>query len=279
VNIHPTAVVSPKARLGQDVEIGPFCVVEPEASLGDGCILESRVTIKRGATLGKHNRVFDGTVLGGLPQHVHVPDVTGSLLIGDGNTLRENVTIHRALAEGQATVVGHHNLIMVNSHVAHDCRLGDYCILANNVMLAGHVQVDDRAYVSGAVGVHQFCRVGRLAMVGGQAHVVKDVPPFVTVDGVSTRVVGLNLVGLRRAGFQPAEIAQLKAAYRVIFRSGQLWETILAELSHEFTSGPAAEFAAFFRHNRRGFTPARQMPEVPTIKLPTPDAEPKAKAG
>jgi UDP-N-acetylglucosamine acyltransferase len=259
-------VVSPLAQIGQDVVVHPFVIVEPRAVIGDGCVLESRVVIKEGTRLGQHNRIFEGAVLGGLPQHLRMPSHVGELVIGDHNTIRENVTIHRALEAGRATTLGNENLLMVNVHVAHDCRLGNQTIVANNTMLAGHVDVEDRAYISGAVGVHQFCRIGRLAMVGGQAHVVKDIPPFVTVDGKSTFVVGLNLVGLRRAGISREEIDQLKAAYRLIYRSGMRWPDLLEALAREFTTGPAAAFHAFFSGGKRGFTPERRLPR--TLRLP-----------
>jgi UDP-N-acetylglucosamine acyltransferase len=142
--------------------------------------------------------------------------------------------------------------------VAHDCALGSRIVIANNVMLAGHVSVGDQAFLSGAAGVHQFCRIGRLAMVGGQAHLSKDVPPFVTIDGATTTVVGLNLVGLRRAGLTREDIGQLKAAYRIIYRSGLPWLEVLRQLQESFNTGPAAEFHAFFSSGRRGFTPQRR---------------------
>ena len=147
---------------------------------------------------------------------------------------------------GHATRIGNRCLLMVGAHVAHDCTLGDNVILTNNTMLGGHVSVDDRAYLSGSVAVHQFCRIGRLAMVGGLARVRQDVPPFVTIDGGTTMVVGLNKVGLRRAGFSPSEVLQLKAAYRLIYRSGLSWEEMLDALRLEFHEGPAAEFLPFF---------------------------------
>jgi UDP-N-acetylglucosamine acyltransferase len=150
-------------------------------------------------------------------------------------------------------------------------------------MLAGHVTVDDRAYVSGAVGVHQFCRIGRQAMVGGQAHVVKDVPPFVTVDGKCTFVVGLNLVGLRRSGMTAADINQLKAAYRLIYRSGLRWTEILERLAQEFATGPAALFHEFFSGGKRGFTPERRLPRTYKLKdektAEPADVELRVKAG
>jgi UDP-N-acetylglucosamine acyltransferase len=201
VRIHPTAVVSPLARLGPGVIVHPFCVIEADVTIGEGCVLHNGVVVKSGTTLGQHNQVFDGAVLGGLPQHAHMPEHPGRLVIGDRNTLREHVTIHRAMHAGSATTLGDHNLLMVNVHIAHDCQVANHTIMANNAMLAGHVTIADRAYLSGAVGIHQFCRVGSYAMVGGQARVVKDIPPYVTIDGATTLVVGLNQVGLRRNGF------------------------------------------------------------------------------
>jgi len=267
VKVHPLAVVHANAKLGSNVEIGPFSVVEAGVEIGDDCVFESRVTVKTGTRMGCKNHVCEGAILGGLPQHVRVPDHLGDLVLGSGNTIRENVTIHRALHVEQSTVLGDNNLVMVNVHIAHDCVIGNNTIMANNAMLAGHITVADKAYISGAVGIHQFCRVGRLAMVGGQAHVVKDVPPFVTVDGATTFVVGLNLVGLRRSGFTAEEVAQLKAAYRVIYRSGMPWAEIVARLRDEFPTGPAAEFHEFFSGGKRGFTPERRMPPTPTLRL------------
>ena len=268
MSIHPLAAVSPQAKIGPNVRIGPFSVVEPGAVIGQGCILESHVVVKAGTTLGADNRVFEGAVLGGFPQHVHMPDSPGRVVVGSRNTFRENVTVHRALEADNLTVIGDDNLLMVNSHIAHDCRLGNHTIVVNNVMLAGHVTLEDRAYISGASAVHQFCRVGTLAMVGGQAHLVKDVPPFVTVDGLSSLIVGLNQIGLRRAGFDLQAVRQLKAAYRVIYRSGLAWAEILRRLKAEFSEGPAAQFYGFLSTTSRGITPERRGPSAATIRLP-----------
>lgn len=260
--IHPTAVVSRSAIISPGVYIGPFAVVEGETVIGPGCRLEARVVVKEGTVLGPNNHVFEGAILGGLPQHVHMPEHPGRVIIGAGNVIRENVTIHRALEENESTVVGDNNLLMVNAHVAHDCRLGNNCILANNVMLAGHVSVGDRAYLSGAVAVHQFCRIGTLAMVGGHARVGKDIPPYVTVDGFTTLVVGLNIIGLRRAGFSHQQIHQLKEAYRIIYRSGLSWAQILQRLKDEFPEGPAALLYQFLSSTTRGITPERHRFEA-----------------
>lgn len=279
---HPSAVISPMARIGQDVRIGPFCVIESGVTIGDGCTLESRVVIKHGTTLSSNNQIAEGAVLGGMPQHINTPEHPGAVVIGCGNTIRENVTIHRALEEDEATIVGDNNLLMVNAHIAHDCRVGNNTIFANNSMLAGHVTVGDRAYLSGAAGVHQFCRIGTLAMVGGQSRITKDVPPYVTVDGLSSYVVGLNQIGLRRAGYSLEDIRRLKEAYRVIYRSNLTWNEILARLREEFSVGPAAQFHQFLSTTTRGITLERRLPPGATIKLrreTLQDARPKARAG
>ena len=268
--IHPTAVVSSRSHLGHDVFIGPFCVIEDDAEIGDNCRLGARAVVKTGTILGEANEIGEGTVLGGRPQHLRATDRVGKLLIGKRNIIRENVTIHRGLTPDTVTQVGDSNLIMVNAHVAHDCHLGSNAILANNVMLAGHVSVGDRAYLSGAVGVHQFCRIGRLAMVGGQSHITQDVPPFVTVDGRTSCIVGLNSIGLRRAGLSSDEIQQLKEAYRVIYRSGLKWADTLQRLREEFTHGPAAEFYPFLLVTNRGVVQERRVPRKATLPLPVP---------
>jgi len=280
VQVHPHAVVSARAELGRDVSIGPFCVVEPDAVIGDGCVLEARVSVKSGTVLGPGNHVFEGAVLGGVPQHLRAPDELGRLLIGAGNTIRENVTVHRGLHVGADTVIGNENLLMVGCHVAHDCHLGSNIIIANSANLAGHVTVEDRAYLSGAVGIHQFCRIGRLAMVGGHARIVKDVPPFVTIDGASGYVVGLNLVGLKRSGVTSSDMGQLKAAYRLIFRSGLKWTEILQRLKRDFSEGVAATYNVFFAGGSRGITPERRLPTAATIRLPeNPDTVEEAAEG
>jgi UDP-N-acetylglucosamine acyltransferase len=242
-------------------------VIEPEVTIGDGCQLESHVVIKQGVSLGEDNHVCEGTVLGGLPQHINVPEQPGTVVIGSGNTIREFVTIHRALDEEEATTIGDNNLLMIGAHIAHDCRVGNSTIFANGAALAGHVTVGDRAYISGGVGVHQFCRVGPLAMVGGHARVIKDVPPYMTIDGASGYVVGLNQIGLRRAGCRTEELNRLKEAYRLIYRSGLNWNAILVRLAAEYTEGMAAQFYQFLSTTTRGITAERRLPPGATIKL------------
>jgi UDP-N-acetylglucosamine acyltransferase len=267
VNIHPQAIVSPHAKIGRGVTIGPFAIVESDVTLGDECHLAAHAIVKSGTTLGSHNRVFEGAVLGGLPQHTRMPERLGRVVIGSHNIIRENVTIHRALQEDKVTTVGDHNLIMVGVHLAHDCSIGNHAIIANNTLLGGFVSVGDRAFVSGAVAVHQFCRIGGLAMVGGCARVVQDIPPYVMIDGHSGMIVGLNLVGLRRNGYTPEDVAQLKAAYRLIYRRGLRWVEVLETLKTGFTTGPAADFYPFLSQGTRGFVQERRMPPTATLKL------------
>jgi UDP-N-acetylglucosamine acyltransferase len=208
-----------------------------------------------------------------MPQHVHMPEYPGTATIGDGNVFRENCTVHRALAAGNATRIGNRCLFMVDAHVAHDCTVEDGVVLTNGTMLGGHVTVGEKAYLGGASAVHQFCRIGRLAMVGGMGRVVRDVPPFIMLDGVSAMVVGLNKVGLRRAGFTPEDMIHLKQAYRVIYRSGLMWKEMLDALRLEFPAGPASEFLPFFLGGKRGFVQERRTPPGAIVRLMRDDAE------
>jgi len=265
--IHPNAVVSPLAQIGQDVEIGAFSVVEADTIIADGCTLASHVVIKAGTRLGPENRVYEHAVLGGLPQHASPKEAPGLLEIGARNTIREFATLHRSLHQHGATRVGCDNLFMTGAHVGHDSNVGSRVILTNNVLLGGHVTVEDRANISGGAAVHQFCRIGRLAMVGGHARIKKDVPPFVMVDDATSMIVGLNFIGLRRNGFTSDDIQQLKDAYRLIFRRGLPWSEVVPALKAEFTAEPAAEFHRFLSGGTRGFTHERRMPASATVRL------------
>lgn len=267
MKIHPTAYVSPEAEIGANVEVGPFSIVESGAIIADDCRLLARVSIKSGTVLGNYTTVGEGAVIGGWPQHKDVTTEPGTLVIGARNIIREHVTIHRAMHAGQETSVGDDCMLMVGSHVAHDCRVGNQVLLTNGVMLGGHVQVGDRACLGGNAAVHQFCRVGRLAMVGGCSKVVQDIPPFVLTDGPASMIVGLNRIGLRRAGFDRYDVAQLKAAYRLIYRQGLTFDEIVAALEQEFPIGVAAEFATFFQSGERGFVQERRSPPRATLKI------------
>lgn len=260
MKIHPFAIVSEEAKVASDVEIGPFAIVEPGATIEAGCRIEPRVSIKTGVTLGEDNIVCEGAVLGGMPQHIHLEGEVGGVIIGSGNTIREHVTVHRAMYPDKFTRIGDNNLLMVNAHIAHDCVVGSHTIITNNVMLAGHVLVEDRAFVSGGVAVHQYCRIGQYAMVGGMSLVVKDVPPYVMVDGDTSLVIGLNSVGLHRARVSSAEMRKIREAYDVLYAGIRPWNVIIAELRAKFPDGLASHFATFMEGSERGIVQERRRP-------------------
>lgn len=252
MNIHPTAVVSPTARIGTNVVISPYAVIEDDTEIGYDCEIRSHAVIKRFTTLGPANIVYEGAVLGGEPQDISFIDCTSYLRIGANNRIREGVTIHRGSQPDSETLVGSNCFLMANSHIAHNCRLGDRVIIANNVALAGYVEIQDQAFISGGVVVHQFTRIGRLAMIGGNAKIVQDCLPFVITDGAPGRAHGLNIVGLRRAGLKPHEIRILKDAYRLLLRSGLSLEESLVGL--ERVNDPlVTQLIDFVRSSKRGF--------------------------
>lgn len=267
MTIHPLAAVSPDARLGVGVSVGAFATIEAGVELGDFCTVAPGAVVKAGVRAGCHNEFGEHCVVGGAPQHAARPQQVGDLTIGDHNVFREYVTVHRALKVGTATVIGDRNYIMATAHVGHDCVIGNYCIFANGALLGGHVTVEDRAFVSGAVAVHQFCRIGRLAMVGGHARVVQDIPPYMLVDGQSGCIVGLNIVGLKRSGHSAEDIAELKSAYRAIYRRGLPWKQVLEVLEAEFQGGPARHLRQFLTAGTRGFAQERRAPPATTFRL------------
>lgn len=234
------------------MEIGAYAVIEDDTEIGDQCQIRSHSVIKRFTKLGRSNIVYEGAILGGEPQDLSFAECASYLLIGSNNRIREGVTIHRGSQPDSETVVGSNCFLMVNSHIAHNCRLGDRVIIANNVALAGHVDIQDQVFISGGVVVHQFTRVGRLAMIGGNAKIVQDCLPFVITDGAPGRAHGLNIVGLRRAGFKTNQIRTLKDAYRLLLRSGLSLEDALAEL--ERIDDPlVVQLIDFVRSSKRGF--------------------------
>lgn len=257
MSISPLAVVSPDAQIGADVEINHFCLIEADVTIGNGCKLDSHVVIKSGVIIGENNKFGEGSVIGGTPQHVSAPPPFGQVRIGDGNVLREHTTVHRSLKGTSATVIGNENYLMVGAHVAHDCVIGNNNILVNGVMLGGHVVVANRVMIGGGAAVHQHCRIGSLAMIGGQARVVQDIPPFVTVDGLTGKVVGLNLIGLRRSGRTSEDIRTLKSAYFSLYRSGLTWQEILQVFQDNYAMGPAAELTQFLLTTKRGIVRER----------------------
>lgn len=251
--IHPTALVEPGAQLGANVQIGPYAVVASTVRLGDGCVLAPHAVVLGHTTLGARCTVHSGAVIGDLPQDLSFGGEPSYVVIGDDCTFRENVTVHRGTKPGTTTRLGNHVFMMANSHVAHNGEVGDHVVFANTAAIGGYVTVGERCFLGGNTGVHQFCHIGRLAMVGSGALVSKDLPPFCTaVSSKNSYVGGLNVVGLRRAGFTAAQRAQVKQAFHVVYRSGlnaaQARERLRAEIDNPF----AAEFADFLGHAKRG---------------------------
>jgi UDP-N-acetylglucosamine acyltransferase len=220
MKIHPTAIVDKKAKLADDIEVGPYAIIGPDAEIAKGNVIGSRVTIEGYTIIGEGNRIFTGAVIGSVPQDLKYKGQKSFIKIGKNNTIREYVTMNSSTEEGIATCVGDENLFMAYSHVAHDCRIGDSCVIANIGTLAGHVTLEDRVVIGGLVGIHQFVRVGKMAIVGGCSKVVQDIPPFSTCDGNPAKVYGLNLIGVRRAGMSGKAQAELRKAFKILFHSG-----------------------------------------------------------
>ena len=249
--IHPTAIVHPKAKLDPTVQVGPYVVIDEGVEVGPQCIIGPYVYLTGLTMIGLHNRFHAGCVIGDAPQDVKYDGAPTRLRIGDHNLFREHVTVHRSNATGTETVIGSNNFLMANSHVAHNCRLGDFVILANGALLGGHVTVHDRAFISGNCLVHQFTRVGTLALMQGGAGISKDLPPF-TVALRDNEICGLNSVGLRRAGFTAGQRLELKQLYHALFRRGQNLRNALAAARKKFTSTASKTLLDFVAASERG---------------------------
>ena len=219
-NIHPTAIVDKNAEICDEVEIGPYCIIEGEVRLARGCKIKPHAHIAAGTRLGAHCQVFTGAVLGTIPQDLKFTGEETTLEIGEHTTIREFATLNRGTHERGKTTIGSHCLLMAYSHIAHDCDVGDHCILANAANLAGHVVIEDYVGFGGMVPVHQFVRIGKHSFIGGGYRVPKDVPPYILAMGEPLIYAGLNSVGLRRRGFSEETLAALKHAYKILFKKG-----------------------------------------------------------
>lgn len=218
MNNHPTAIISPSATLGKGVKIGPYCVIDGDVTIGDDTILHSHVTVSGRTTIGKNCQIFPFASLGHAPQDLKYKGEASQLIIGDNNMIREHVTMNPGTeGGGMLTSVGNQCLFMVGAHVAHDCRVGNNVILANNATLAGHVEVGDHSVIGGMSAIHQFVRIGSHAIIGGMSGVEHDVIPFGSVMGERASLAGLNLVGLKRRGFEREAIHALRNAYKMLF--------------------------------------------------------------
>src|SRR5579885_1189416 len=250
--IAASARVHPDAVIGPGVRIGEFCIVESDVAIGAQCVLEPYVYIKRWTTLGGRNEISAGTVLGTDPLDKNFTGERSYLRIGSGNKIREHYTISRGTAPESVTELGDGNYIMTSGHIAHNCKIGNRTVIASCALIAGYVEVEDQAFISGGVVVHQFSKIGRLAMIGGITKVNKDVPPYFLYGDTYVTPKGLNLVGLRRAGFQAAEIAALKAAYKILYRSNLTLTDALGRIEAEVNTEHARHLVAFIRSSKRG---------------------------
>jgi UDP-N-acetylglucosamine acyltransferase len=255
--IHPSAIISPLAELAEDVEVGPLVVIEGRVRLGPGCVLRPFAHLVGPLTMGRQNVVFSGAVIGERPQHLKYNDEETGVAIGDCNVFREHVTVHRATTQSWTTRIGSHNFFMAGSHVAHDCQIGNHCILANGALLGGHCLLADNVYLSGNSAVHQFVRIGRLALLSGVSASTKDIPPFIIQQEINT-AFGVNVVGMRRAGLTGEQIDAVRRAFHILFREGLVIPNALTRIEAELGDiDVVAELVQFIRESTRGVSGMR----------------------
>jgi UDP-N-acetylglucosamine acyltransferase len=260
--IHPTAIIDPEVKLGADVSVGAYAIIEGPVRIGDRCVIQSHAVIKGQVTMGEDNLIGYGAVIGADPQDFAFrPEVQSEVRIGRGNKIREYVTIHRGTSEGSATMVGNACFLMAGAHLGHNVAVEDHVIIANNALLGGYVQVGERVFIGGGSVFHQHIRVGRLAICQGGSAFSKDIPPYTMMTGLNT-VVGLNLIGLRRAGHSAAQRAEIKNAFDLLYRSGKNVSQAHAEAQLRVWSEEAQSFWEFVRSAGKrglcGFAGARR---------------------
>lgn len=253
-HIHPTAVVDPRAQLADDVEIGPLCIVGPHVTIGPQTRLIGQCCVMGHTTLGARNVLYPNVCIGAEPQDFAFdPSTLSYVRIGDGNVFREGVTIHVGTKPETATVVGNRNFLMVNSHIGHNCIIGNEVIMANCALMAGYVEVQDGCFISGLTAVRQFCRIGRFAMMWGLSAISKDLPPFMIVNGRNGDIAGVNVVALRRRNFPAATINALRKVHTIFFRGGRSVKKALEAVRAEVPLLPEVEeFIRFVETSERG---------------------------
>jgi UDP-N-acetylglucosamine acyltransferase len=256
VIIHPTAVVHPKARIAEGVSIGPYSIIGEHVTIGRDTEIASHVLIEGWTTIGDRNRIYSFSSIGSAPQDISYHGEETFVLIGNDNIIREYATVHRATTKAdRKTEIGNKNFLMAYIHVAHDCKLGNNIIMANNAAFGGHVIVEDFAILGALIGIHQFVRIGAYSMIGGQSAIVLDVPPYVNATGNRAQLHGLNLVGLKRKGFSDQVISELKKTYKIIFRSGLMQDEAFKKAMAEFPHSKEVGYLVdFMRNSKRGVT-------------------------
>jgi UDP-N-acetylglucosamine acyltransferase len=255
--IHPTAIIDPKAEIGEGVEIGPYSVMEKGVSIGEGTRIGPHVVIREGTHIGKQCQIFQFASIGEAPQAFFYKGEKTSLWVGDQNIIREFVTLHRGTIKGGGkTMIGNDNFFMAYSHVAHDCHIGNQVLLANGAALAGHIRVEDNAIIGAFSGVHQFCQIGTHALISGLTGVSLDIPPYMLASGSRATLFGLNVVGLKRHRFSDETLRGLKKAYRIIFRSGLTLEKAMKKVGEdEISRMPEVQhLLQFIRRSKRGIS-------------------------
>ncbi|HOK79425.1 MAG TPA: acyl-ACP--UDP-N-acetylglucosamine O-acyltransferase [bacterium] len=257
--IHPSAVVSSDAEIGEHTFIGPYAVIEGKAKIGSGCFISPMVHIGSNVEIGNNCKIYTSAAIGNPPQDLKYRGERSFVKIGNNNTIREFVTINTATGENQFTIVGDNNLLMAYVHVAHNCVIGNNCIIANAATIAGHVFIDDYAIIGGLVGIHQFSRIGKHAIIGGCSKITKDIIPFITADGHPARPHGINTIGLKRRNFSIEVISILEDAYKIIFRSNLTIQQVIEKLKSEFASVPEIEeIIRFLISSERGIARERE---------------------
>lgn len=254
--IHETAIVHPKAEVGENVEIGAYSIVRENVTIGSRTKIGPHVVIDPYVDIGSDCRIFQFAAIGAEPQDLKFSGEKTFVKIGSGNVIREFVTIHRGTADGSGvTEIGEENLIMAYSHIAHDCKLGRRIVLSNNATLAGHITIGDYSVIGGLVAIHQFVRVGNFAFIGGKSAVVKDIPPYMIAAGDRAKLHGLNVVGLKRQGFSNNTLAMLKKAYRLVFRIGLTLNEAIERVAAEVEQVPeVVHLIEFIKSSERGIT-------------------------
>ena len=251
--IHPTAIIGPGAKLGDDCTVGPYCIVGEQVTLGNRCKLHSHVVIEGHTTLGDDNEIYPFASIGLKSQDLKWKGGTTRTVIGDRNTFREYVSIHSATKDGHATVIGSDNYLLAYCHVAHDVQLGSHIVMSNVATLAGHVTVADHVIVGGLAAVHQFCRIGTMAIIGGCSKIVQDVPPYMLVDGNPGETRTINKIGLERNGVSEAAQAALRSAYKIIFREGLTLSNALKKIEADLPQLPEIQhLVKFCQESERG---------------------------
>lgn len=255
MQIHPSAIVSAKAKLAAGVTVGPFSIISDNVIIGADTKVGAHCVIEGNTAIGRDCEIFTGSVIGSRPQDLKFKGEKVFLEIGNNNIIREYCTLNPGTQEGSKTIIGDNNLLMAYSHIAHDCQVGSGCVLANNCTLAGHVTIEDAAVIGGIVAIHQFVRVGRLSIIGGCSKVVQDIPPFSTCDGHPARVYGLNLIGLRRKGISRESIKQLDQAFKMIFNSGLSVKHAIERVEKELEKSEEITYLVnFAKSSERGLT-------------------------